>query len=166
MLEVTSGCDGSTSRSYGLSLYGVGLGLNTTAIGSLQNFASGKYASVLTIRDRSPRSTGGCGPAVIGSPNGNFTYSLRQCLSQGAFAKGAATIAGPRWRCWRRTKTSQRRHAHSPFNAVSAIPTRPGRCVRAGEHYIDQHPHPAPAGRERAAVTGPPHRPTISGRRH
>ena len=38
LLEITGGCDGSTSRSYGLSLFGIGLGLNTAATGDLPSF--------------------------------------------------------------------------------------------------------------------------------
>jgi len=98
LLEVTSGCDGSTSKSYGLSLFGLGLGLNTAATGGLVSFASAKYGTVLgTIQGE---ITAGALPAPIAPsslpPDGNLTFQLQQCIdtSQAAFAKGSAYYNG------------------------------------------------------------------------
>jgi hypothetical protein len=98
MLEVTSGCDGGTSKSYGLSLFGVGLGLNTSATGGLVSFASTKYITLLnTVQGEISE---GVLPAPIGPssllPTGNFTYQIQQCIStsQAAFGKGAAYYGG------------------------------------------------------------------------
>ncbi len=93
LLEVTSGCDGSGSKSYGLSLFGIGLGLNSAPSGGLVSFTSAKYTTVLgTIQ-------GEIGEAVLPAPispvlqppDGNFTFQLQQCIdeSQAAFAKGS-----------------------------------------------------------------------------
>lgn len=98
LLELTSGCDGSTSHSYGMSLYGIGLGLNPTATGGLAAFTAAKYTNLLaTIQAQS--NAGALSAPVSPSslpPNGNFTYQLQQCVStsQGAFNKGAAYYNG------------------------------------------------------------------------
>jgi hypothetical protein len=98
MLDITSGCDGSTSKSYGLSLFGVGLGVNASATGGLSGFAAGKYGNLLaTIQ---AQSSAGALPAPLPPsslpPRGNFTYQLQQCVStsQGAFNKGPAYYSG------------------------------------------------------------------------
>lgn len=98
MLDITSGCDGSSSKSYGLSLFGVGLGLNTSATGGLLMFASTKYDTLFSTLN------GEVGenvlPAPVGPslqpPSGNFTFRLEQCVStsKAAFAKGAAYYGG------------------------------------------------------------------------
>ena len=131
MLEVTSGCDGSTSRSYGLSLYGVGLGLNTN---DLPGFTSGKYVSVLnTIQGQI--TAGALSDAVPPSllpPNGNFTYSLRQCVStsQAAFAKDPAYYVGAANQVLTADQNiaavAMLAPATGPFNPVSAYPNPSG----------------------------------------
>ena len=101
LLEVTSGCDGSGSKSYGLSLFGVGLSLNASAItptgacptGGVVGFACAKYGTLLSTLQ------GEIGEAVLPAtvspvvqpPDGNFTFQLQQCIdeSQAAFAKGS-----------------------------------------------------------------------------
>ena len=98
LLEVTGGCDGGTSKSYGLSLFGIGLGLNPDATGGLVSFASTKYITALsTIQGE---ISAGALPAPVGPstlpPTGNFTNRLQQCIatSQAAFGKGAAFYGG------------------------------------------------------------------------
>jgi len=100
MVELTSGCDGGASKSYGLSLFGLGLGLNTSATGGLVSFAAAKYTTL------SATITGEVGeappvlpapiPPAVQPPDGNFTYQLQQCIatSQGAFANGSAFYNG------------------------------------------------------------------------
>jgi hypothetical protein len=98
LLDVTSGCDGSTSKSYGMSLFGVGLSVNTAAVtGGLVGFTSSKYVSVLaTIQNETGASAlTAPSPPTVTAP-GNFTYQLRQCIStsQAAFAKAATYYDG------------------------------------------------------------------------
>lgn len=111
MLDVTSGCDGSTSKSYGLSLFGIGLGLNNTSavtegiVDFIVDFTKDKYTKLLnTIAGTPLIPTSQVGEGVLpqpiapssllGSPKslpGNFTYQLQQCIdtSQAVFLKGA-----------------------------------------------------------------------------
>ncbi|GAC1460620.1 MAG: hypothetical protein PVSMB6_20790 [Steroidobacteraceae bacterium] len=98
LLELTSGCDGSTSRSTGLSIFGIGLGLNTGATGGLVSFAAAKYGTLLgTIQGEISENVlpQPVSPAVQ-APDGNFTFQLQQCIneSQAAFTKGSAYYAG------------------------------------------------------------------------
>lgn len=97
MVELTSGCDGAASKGYGVSLFALGLALNTTATGGLNNYAAGKYTAVLNT------ITGELGETVMPAPvaptpqqPGNFTYTLQQCIatSKGAFNKGQAFFNG------------------------------------------------------------------------
>jgi hypothetical protein len=98
LLELTSGCDGATSKAYGMSLYGVGLALNTAATGPLPVFAAGKYATlVATLQTEiSENALSGPVPPSTSPPNGNFTYQLQQCVStsQAAFNKSASYYGG------------------------------------------------------------------------
>ena len=119
LLETTSGCDGPNSKTYGLSLFGIGLALNTSVIagskacptGGLAGFACAKYGTVLTTiqdtsnaQDPTEVETGALiapvGPSSpINSPAslpGNFTYVTQQCIeeSQAAFIKSSADYGG------------------------------------------------------------------------
>jgi hypothetical protein len=103
LLEVTSGCDGSTSKSYGLSLFGIGLGLNTSATAGLVSFASAKYGTMLgtitaevgasALPTPIPPSSPPADPASLPA---NFTFTLQQCVSssQAAFARGSTFYGG------------------------------------------------------------------------
>jgi sugar lactone lactonase YvrE len=97
MLELTAGCDGQTSRNYGMSLFGLGFALNTSVTGGPVGFTTGKYNSlVTTIQDQ---ITEGAIAALVNpmtTAPGNFTYLLQQCVStsQGAFSKGLAYYDG------------------------------------------------------------------------
>ncbi len=98
LLEVTSGCDGGTSKSYGMSLFGVGLSLNTAAVtGGLGGLTASKYTNVLaTIQNETSASAlAAPSPPTVTAP-GNFTYQLQQCIStsQAAFAKAATYYDG------------------------------------------------------------------------
>src|SRR5580765_5737757 len=98
LLEVTSGCDGGTSKSYGMSLFGVGLSLNTAAVtGGLGGFTASKYTNVLTtiLNETGASALAAPSPPTVTAP-GNFTYQLQQCIStsQAAFAKAATYYDG------------------------------------------------------------------------
>jgi len=98
LLDVTSGCGTVTSRHPGMSVFGLGFAVNTSATGGLVNFASGKYGTLTST------ITGEIGEGVLAAaippspqlPNGNFTYQLQQCIatSQGAFTAGASFYNG------------------------------------------------------------------------
>jgi hypothetical protein len=98
LMEVTSGCDGGTSKSYGMSLFGVGLSLNTAAVtGGLVGFTSSKYTNLLTtiLNETGASALTAASPPTVTAP-GNFTYQLQQCIStsQAAFAKAATYYDG------------------------------------------------------------------------
>jgi len=95
--DITGGCDGSAAHSYGMSLFVVGLAVNTS---SLTGFTAAKYTNLLTTLQGESSSAEGALPAAVPpasqAPDGNFTYQLQQCIStsQAAFAKGASFYAG------------------------------------------------------------------------
>ena len=97
LVDITSGCDASAGHSYGLSLFAVGLALNT---GDLTGYAASKYTSLLTTIQAESGPAEGALPAPVPPsttpPDGNFTYQLQQCVltSQAAFAKSALFYAG------------------------------------------------------------------------
>ena len=101
MVELTSGCDGGASKSYGLSLFGLGLGLNVNGSAGLVSYTAAKYTTL------SATITGQLGeqpipvlpapiPPAVQPPDGNFTFQLQQCIatSAGAFNKGSAFYDG------------------------------------------------------------------------
>lgn len=105
LVEVTSGCDGGTSGTRKLSLFGVGLALNIPMSG-LPNFAGTKYVNLSNPSPNQPPGTlqnevtaGALTPPIAPSDTmgqsssvlGNFTYTLQQCIatSQAAFLAGA-----------------------------------------------------------------------------
>lgn len=98
LVEVTSGCDGGGSRESGLSMFGVGLSINTVATGGLASFAAGKYTTLTTTLQGEVQE--GALPAAINPgtqpPDGNLTYQVQQCIntSQMAFGKGASYYVG------------------------------------------------------------------------
>ena len=95
--DITGGCDGSAAHSYGMSLFVVGLAVNT---GDLTGFTAAKYTNLLTTIQGESSSAEGALPAQVPPasqpPDGNFTYQLQQCVStsQAAFAKSASFYAG------------------------------------------------------------------------
>ena len=97
LLEVTSGCDGGTSKSYGMSLFGVGLSVNPAVTGGLVGFTASKYTNLLTtiLNETGASALTAPSPPTVTAP-GNFTYQLQQCIStsQAAFAKAATYYDG------------------------------------------------------------------------
>jgi hypothetical protein len=95
LLDIANGCDtgGGTGR---LSLWAVGLDLNTSAIpGGLVGFATTEYTTLLnTVTAES--TAGVLTPPPSGGPPPNFAFQLQQCIqtSQGAFLKGSANYPG------------------------------------------------------------------------
>jgi hypothetical protein len=116
MVELTSGCDGGASKSYGLSLFGLGLVLNVADGQPLADYTTAKYSALLNTISGSgpPVSMVGESPQVLptaqppscspvsnciptmAAPDGNFTYQLQQCIktSKNAFANGSAFYDG------------------------------------------------------------------------
>jgi len=98
LVEITGGCDGAGSHGYGMSLFGVGLSVNTAASGGLPNFVTGKYQTTLATLQGEVQE--GALPAFVNpgtqAPDGNLPYQLRQCIdtSQAAFAKSASDYDG------------------------------------------------------------------------
>jgi len=97
LVDITGGCDGSAGHSYGLSLFAVGLALNTD---DLTGYAASKYTSLLTTIQAESSPAEGALPAPVPPsttpPDGNFTYQLQQCIStsQAAFAAGNLFYGG------------------------------------------------------------------------
>jgi hypothetical protein len=108
LLEISNLCDGSGTRHSGLSLFGIGLGLNT---GDLVGFTTGKYTALLSTITGEANSVAQAGPPPITvlpalsppsfTPPGhftpaNFSYQLQQCISssQAAFGQTPAYRSG------------------------------------------------------------------------
>jgi hypothetical protein len=98
LLETASGCDGSTNKQTGLSLFGVGLAVNVSSPADLVNFASAKYTTLLGEQSSEVSNLALVAPIPPSQqpPAGNFTYQLQQCIStsQGAFAAGSNYYSG------------------------------------------------------------------------
>jgi hypothetical protein len=97
LIDLTTGCGTTQSKGVGMSLYGLGLSVNTAATGGLTGFVTGKYTALdATITGEVSESVLPAAVAPTPQQAANFTYTLQQCIntSQGAFNKGVAFYTG------------------------------------------------------------------------
>ncbi|HLY53678.1 MAG TPA: putative Ig domain-containing protein [Steroidobacteraceae bacterium] len=108
VVDLVDGCGTSHTAGSGLSVWAVGLGLNTAVTGGLVGFAATKYSNLLaTLTSEYSTAEGALippvpPPATVVPPNtdspadGNFTFQLQQCIStsQTAFNDGSQYYAG------------------------------------------------------------------------
>ena len=160
--KLTSGCDGGASKSYGLSLFGVGLALRRRAVAGGADLTAGpstRRCSTTILGER---------PAAVGPARGgahlrcrrrrNFTYQLQQCIStsQGAFAKAAAFYDGAALRGAGRgsaaSPQSRRSRRPSPRSPTIRIPSGALRSRLQNIYYTINTPAQGATRHELAAA--------------